>query len=45
LTLCERGEWLVLEQRLRNVEKTSPVLSQADPEVCGGLRVDIFSQG
>ena len=33
LALCERGEWLVLEQRLKTLEKGSPSLSQADPEV------------
>ena len=33
LSLCERGEWLLLDQRLRNLEKGSPQVSAADLEV------------
>ena len=33
LSLFDRGEWHVLEQRLRHLEKGSPVLSHGDPEV------------
>ncbi|XP_070196145.1 serine/threonine-protein phosphatase 6 regulatory ankyrin repeat subunit B-like [Littorina saxatilis] len=32
LALCERGEWLVFEQRLRALEKGSLSISVADPE-------------
>lgn len=30
LSLCQKGEWMILEQVLRSIEKNHPDLSQAD---------------